>query len=620
VAGRIRDEDKQAVREKADIVQVVSQHLQLKKAGGDRLVGICPFHSEKTPSFSVTPSKQVYYCFGCGEGGDVFTFLQKVEDLSFNEAVERLAKDAGITLRYEGQTAADRHRTGHRQAIHKALDEAGTLYHRTLLEGREGADARAYLQSRGVSEESVRRFLVGYAPGYPDFVLRRLSGRMSAELLIEAGLVTKDSSGELRDRFRGRVMFPIHDLSGNAVGFGGRHLARAGQPAAANVAKYVNSAESPVYHKGSILYNLNRAKGDITRTGRVFLVEGYTDVIALDQAGVPNAVATCGTALGDDHLRLLARFTERAVLAFDSDEAGARAAERAYRFHQDYPIDLSVLILPAGQDPADFATASGGEAFLELAAKATPLIEYMIERSLTGKDLSGVEDRARAVRTGLALVAGLEDPVRRQEYARLLAGKVGESEVSVMLQLDRMAAETGEGPAPVVQRAGRARGGPDEEVEADVLKLVIQNPGLAEGWQGRLSADHFAKPTHRRVYELVDEAWRAGGDAALPAAASLVALAHGKANGEQLARTVAALAVEPPRSPGEPTADYVERQFLRLEEFLLKRRADAIRKELQRLNPLKVPEEHLELFQEMAELDGAARRAREAAEAVGTSG
>ena len=619
MAGRIRDEDKQAVREKSDIVQVVSQHLQLRKAGADRLVGICPFHSEKTASFSVTPSKQVYYCFGCGEGGDVFTFLRKVEDLSFNEAVERLARDAGITLRYEGETPGDRQRTGRRQTIHKVLAEAAALYQRTLTDGREGGDARAYLSSRGITDESIARFGIGYAPGYPDFVLRRLSGRYAAELLLEAGLVTKDANGQLRDRFRGRVMFVIHDLSGNTVGFGGRYLARDGQPAPPNVAKYVNSAESPVYHKGSLLYNLNRAKGEITKAGRVFVVEGYTDVIALDQAGVGNAVATCGTALGEEHLRLLARFTERAVLAFDSDEAGARAAERAFRFHQEQAVDCSVLVLPAGQDPADYAIASGGEAFLDLAANATPLVEYMLDRSLQGKDLSGVEERARAVRAGLTLVASLEDPVRRQEYARRLAGKVGEPEVSVMLQLDRMSSHATEPAPPGPDRSGRGRMAPDEEVESDVLKLVIQYPGLVEGWGERLAPDHFGKPTHRRVYELLEEAWSTSRDSP-PAAATLVALAQGRPNGEQLSRTVAALIVDPPRSPGEPTRDYAERQFLRLEEFVLRRRADAIRKQLQRLNPLKVPAEHLELFQEMAELDGAARRAREAAEAVGTAG
>ncbi len=426
MAGRIRNEDKEAVRERIDLVQVVSAHLQLKKAGRDSLVGLCPFHAEKTPSFSVGAGKQLYHCHGCGEGGDVFKFLEKVEGLSFVEAVERLASQVGITLRYEGETAADRRQVGRKQVLHKAVAEAAALFHRMLTEGREAADARGYLRERGISEASIERFGIGYAPGYPDFLLKRMTKAFSPEIMLEAGLGAKDSVGAIRDRFRGRVMFPIHDLSGNAVGFGGRLLVGANPPP--NAAKYVNSAETPIYHKSSLLYNLHRAKGEITRSGRAFLVEGYTDVIALDQGGVGSAVATCGTALGEEHIRLLARFTEKVILAFDSDEAGARAAERAFQFHQQYPVDLAVLVLPEGQDPADFAMARGteaGEAFAELAREAVPLVQFMLERTLRGRDRSTVEDRVRAVQAGLVVVASLDDPVRRQEYARILAGMVG---------------------------------------------------------------------------------------------------------------------------------------------------------------------------------------------------
>src|SRR6266571_3971476 len=344
VAGRIRQEDIEAVRERTDIVQVIGAHLQLRKAGRDSLVGLCPFHQEKTPSLSVSPSKQVYYCFGCGEGGNVFRFLQKVENLSFTEAVERLAAQAGVSLRYEGESKADRRQAGRRQVLHKAVADAGLLYQQMLGVGREAAEARAYLADRGITGESLERFGVGFAPGYSDFLLRRLTTRYSAEILVTAGLVSKDADGNLRDRFRGRVMFPIHDVSGQAVGFGARLLA--GSKAPQNAPKYVNSPESSLYHKGNLLYNLNRAKADITRTGRAILVEGYTDVIGLYQAGVHEALATCGTALGEEHLRLLSRFTERVVLAFDSDEAGARAADRAFQFHERYPVDVSVLILP----------------------------------------------------------------------------------------------------------------------------------------------------------------------------------------------------------------------------------------------------------------------------------
>src|SRR5207302_8996826 len=303
MAGRIRAEDIETVRQRSDMVQVVSDYLQLKKAGRDSLVGLCPFHPEKTPSFSVSPTKQVYYCFGCGEGGDVFRFLRKVENLEFAEVVERLARTAGVTLRYEGDSEASRRAAGRRNAIHKAIDEAAKLYHRMLAEGREGAEARTYVASRGITEQSIERFGIGYAPGYPDFLLKRLSNAFSPDLLLEAGLVTKDVGGTFRDRFRGRVVFPIRDLSGNAVGFGGRLLE--GPHAPQNAPKYLNSPETPVYRKGTLLYNLERAKAEITASGRGFVVEGYTDVIGLDQAGVRSAVATCGTALGEEHIRLL---------------------------------------------------------------------------------------------------------------------------------------------------------------------------------------------------------------------------------------------------------------------------------------------------------------------------
>ncbi len=662
MAGRIRHEDIQAVREKADIVKVVSGYLQLKKAGRDSMVGICPFHTEKTPSLSVSPAKQVYYCFGCGEAGDVFRFLEKVETLSFTEAVERLAREAGVSLRYESQTVAGRRAEGRRQVMYRAISEAARLYAGMLRESREGSEARDYLATRGLSVASAERFGIGYAPGYPDYLLKRMSKTYSSDLLLEVGLVAKDARGVVRDRFRGRVTFPIHDLSGNAVGFGARLLE--GPRAPTNVAKYVNSPDSPVYHKGTLLYNLNRAKAEITATGRAFLVEGYTDVIALDQAGLRTAVATCGTALGEEHIRLLARFGQRIVLAFDSDEAGARAAERAFQFHQDYPVDISVMILPQGQDPADFVLANedAGPAFSELAERAVPLVEYMIGRSLIGRDLTDLEERARAVRAGLAYVIALEDPVRRQEYARVLAGMVGEPELSVMLQLDRMTAPAGPAAAPPTRsdQPHRGRIPPDEEVELEALKLLVQEPGLSAGRLASVGADRFHKPTHRRAFQLLREAW--GGASSDTRAAwveadlrsegmdtgsgrpdggggrngaddveqvsnqgtgttvsSLVSLAQSLPSGEQLGRLMGILALEPPRSGGPPTREYAERVFLRLEEFALKREADEVRKELQRLNPLKAPADHEALFERLVALEGTRRRLRAEAEAIGST-
>jgi DNA primase len=578
---------------------VISGYLQLKKAGRDSLVGLCPFHTEKTASLSVSPSKQVYYCFGCGEGGNVFNFLRKVEGLSFGEAVELLAKQAGVTLRYEGQTSAGRKAEGRRQAIHQAIADAARLYHRTLLEEPAGAEARRYVASRGITPESIERFVIGYAPGASDFLLKRLSKMYSTELLSEAGLVGRDPSGGLRDQFRARVMFPVHDLSGSAVGFGGRLL-----PGDKSPAKYMNSPDGPVYHKSTLLYNLNRAKGEVTRSERVFVVEGYTDVIALDQAGVRNAVATCGTAFGEDHVRQLARFADRIVLAFDSDEAGARAAERAFQFHQLYPVQLSVLVLPEGQDPADFTLASGGEAFTALADRAIPLMGYMLDRIVRGKDLSQIEQRAHIVREGLAVVAELEDPVSREEYARQLAGRVGESENSVMLDLERVLARQG-APSPAAEKVHRARI-PGEEVEWEVLKLLVQAPALCLPWMAKLHSEQFGKPTHRKAFETIMEANSNGGTGDVSA---LVARAQDR-SGEQVARLLAGLAVERPKSEAEPTAEYVGQLFMRLEEFSLKRKADSIRRELERVNPLKSPADHENLFQQLIELEGARRRIR----------
>jgi DNA primase len=602
MAGRVRQEDLEAVRERSDIVQVISGYLQLKKAGRDSLVGLCPFHTEKTPSLSVSPSKQVYYCFGCGEAGNVFRFLMKMESLSFGEAVETLAKTAGVTLQYEGQTAAGRRSEGRREAIYRAISEAGALYQHMLREGREAAEARGYLASRGITTESVERFGLGYAPGYSDFLLKRLSRTYSPELLLEAGLASRGPSGDVRDQFRGRVMFPIHDVAGHAVGFGGRLL-----PGDKAPAKYMNSPDVPVYRKSTLLYNLNRGKADITRSERSFVVEGYTDVIALDQGGVRNSVATCGTAFGVDHVRQLARFTNRLVLAFDSDDAGARAAERAFQFHQHYPVQLSVLVLPEGQDPADFALANGGEAFLELADRAIPLVAYMLDRLVRGRDLRDIEQRALAVREGLAIVAELEDPVSREEYAGRLAGLVGESENSVMLELERALARQAS-PSTAPERAHRARVPPEEEVEWEVLKLLVQAPELCSPWVSGLNTDRFGKATHRKAFEAILEAG-VNGDAG--PVSMLVAGAHERW-GEQVGRLLAAAAVERPKSDGDPTLEYAEQLFLRLEEFSLKRKADVIRKELERVNPLKAPAAHESLFEQLIELEGARRRLRPA--------
>lgn len=586
MAGRIRQEDLEAVRERTDIVKLVSGYLALKKTGHDAYSGLCPFHAEKTPSFSVSPSKGVFYCFGCGAGGDAITFLRQIEHLDFAEAVERLAKEAGLTLRYEGDSAAERRAASRRQALHRANEQAAALYHRMLLEGREAEEARAYLRSRGFEREAWEAFGIGYAPGYPDFLLRRLARSLSTEILIEAGLVLRDAEGNVRDRFRGRITFPVHDLAGRAVGFGARALPGSREDGP----KYLNSPETPIYRKGEVLYNLHRAKAAVARTGEIVVVEGYTDVVALAMAGVDNVVATCGTALGEGHFRAASRFAQRMVLAFDSDEAGARAAERAFAFLETYPLRPVVLILPEGEDPADFVRTHGGQAFRERAAAAEPLVEYMLRRVVGRHDLTTVEGQAAAVAAALPLLEGLTDPVRLSEYAHLLAELVGVTEGSVVLALQRRR----EG-RPVPPEKAITRATAQERVEREMLRLLARDEGVYRAIGERLSEEHFQTRTARTLFAALRSV---GGDLRR-------AVAEGD---ERVVRSLSALALEP--LDGEAVPGYAEEVWSRLEEFRLRRRSEELRRRLQGMNPT-TDVGYDELFRELIETDGRLRRLRE---------
>ena len=592
MAGRIRDEDLATVRERTDIVKLVSGYLTLKKAGHDSFVGLCPFHTEKTSSFSVSPAKGLFYCFGCGKGGDAIAFLREVEHLEFTEAVERLAKEAGVTLRYEGDTPSERRAASRRQGLHRANENAFALYHQMLLQGREGEDARRYLASRGVERETSVAYQIGFAPGYPDFLLRRLARSLSTEILVEAGLAVKDQDGNVRDRFRGRITFPVHDLSGKAVGIGARILP-GGSSGREDGPKYLNSPETPVYRKAEVLYNLHRAKAEVSRSGEVFLVEGYTDVIALAGAGVPNAVATCGTALGEGHFRLASRFAERMVLAFDSDEAGARAAERAFGFLERFPVRPVVLILPEGLDPADFVAEHGGDVLRELAAAAVPLVEYMLRRLVGRSDLSTIEGQTAAVASAMPVLEGLSDPVRCSEYAHLLAELVGVSESSVALALERRIP----GRPPEVGRAIK-RPTAQDTVEREMLRLLARDRVSFEQVAPRLSDDHFVSGRHRRLFRL------------LVASSGEVGAAVATADDEETASFLSALPLEP--LDGDPLPGYAEQVWARLEEFELRRRSTRLRRELQKMNPTVDPR-YDQLFQRLIAADGELRRLRERA-------
>jgi DNA primase len=592
VAGRIRDDDVQAVKERIDLVQVAAQYLTLKKAGADRMVGLCPFHQEKTPSFGISPSKQLYYCHGCGAGGDTIRFVRELEHLSYVEAVERLAGQVGVHLRYEGDSPEARQAAARRRSLLRANEQAAELYASMLADGKEAGDARAYVAERGMTADAVEAFGLGYAPGYSDFLLRRLSQArdLSPEVLLEAGLATRGDDGTVRDRFRGRLIFPIHDLQGRGIGFGARVLPS--DPKAGEQAKYLNTAETPVYKKHEVLYNLHRARTAIAKSGEVFVVEGYTDVIGFSQAGIENTVATCGTALGEGHFRQLSRFAARAIMAFDSDEAGARAAERAAEFQERFPsVQTVVMILPEGLDPAEFVSKHGADGVRDSAKGARPLVEYMVRRTIGRHDLSSVEGQSRAVADAMPIIEGLTDPVRRSEYAHLVADLAGVTEFSVVQALDSR--RRGH-PADVVVESPRRMSARDK-VEREMVKLLVRDRAAYDEYARQLTDDHFRSASARKALAALREA---GGDASVVAAG----------DDEKLGAMLSSLAVEP--LDGDGGSDYARSVWSRLRELVLKQQSDSLRMQLQKLNPT-TDEGYDELFAQLVAIDGELRRLRQ---------
>jgi len=407
----ILDDDIVAVRESTDIVAVISEHVGLKRTGR-RWVGLCPFHSEKSGSFSVNAEEKLYYCFGCGAKGDPITFVREIEHLDFVGAVEKLAGKAGITLRYsdEGQSESRKRRARLLAAVEKATE----WYHQRLLSAPDAAPARAYLRGRGLTGDEVRAYRVGWAPEGWDDLARAL--RIPDEDFVAAGLGFINSRGRPTDAFRSRVLFPIFDVKGEPVGFGGRIMP------GAEGAKYKNSVDSPIYNKSGLLYGLNFAKADIVRADEAIVCEGYTDVIGFAKAGVPRAVATCGTALTEEHFKLLRSFARRLVLAFDADAAGQNAAERVYAWEKKYDLDVAVASFPGGVDPAELAQ-SDPDALATSIADAKPFLKFRLDRVLDAAVLDTPEHRVRAAEASMAVVQEHPSEMVRDQYLLEVAAR-----------------------------------------------------------------------------------------------------------------------------------------------------------------------------------------------------
>jgi DNA primase len=424
---RLLDGELEEVRSRSDIISIISEYVRLKKTGRN-YTGLCPFHKEKTPSFSVDPTRQLFHCFGCGEGGDVFSFIQKIDNLDFNEAVVRLAEKAGYKLRYaeswQPQAGADS-----KKKLYD-INRLAMVEYKKALRGQPGEGALQYMKDRGFTEETLESFDVGFAPEGWDFISSKMinTGYRSRELLSCGLAVQSDRSGRgFYDRFRNRIIFPIKDLMGNVVGFGGRAVDD-------QTPKYLNSPETVIYKKGNVLYNLFRAKEHIIKDDMAYVVEGYTDVIALAQVGILNCVASLGTALTIEQIRLLARFTPNISLVFDADIAGGEAMQRGLDMLKEYNQNLDVyaegninifaITLPPGKDPADLAIGDGREAVLDVFGKPAPIMEYSIDMLLAGYDLNSPADRIKASKAASIFISGINSRLAQEEMVKILSSRL----------------------------------------------------------------------------------------------------------------------------------------------------------------------------------------------------
>jgi DNA primase len=423
------------VRAAADIVKIVGDYVKLRKAGANYM-GLCPFHQEKTPSFAVHPTKQIFHCFGCGVGGDVFKFVMLIDSLSFPEALRRVAEKAGVRLREAVHDETSDASARERAALHKIHEVAAKFYASQLGATAEGRAARAYLADRGLSDETVGRFLLGYAPSDGQALTRRLlDSGFATEMLEKSGLVLRDSEGRRHfDRFRRRIIFPIARESGKTVAFGGRALGD-DQP------KYLNSPETAIYTKSRVLYNLDRAGPTIRKLDYAILVEGYMDCIAVASAGIENVVASCGTSLTESQARLLGRYSRRVVVNYDPDSAGVAATERSLSLLLEEGFEAKVLALPGGLDPDSFIRRQGAPAYRELLAGAPTYLDYLTERAASAHDLSRPEGKVAAANAVMPYLVRVPNAMLRAELANRLAERLRLDDRLLREELKRASSE-----------------------------------------------------------------------------------------------------------------------------------------------------------------------------------
>ncbi|MGF2944549.1 DNA primase [Mycobacterium sp. Lab-001] len=624
---RIPDRDIAAIRERVRIEEVVGDYVQLRNAGADSLKGLCPFHDEKSPSFHVRPNHGHFHCFGCGEGGDVYAFVQKIEHVSFVEAVELLADRVGFTISYTGPATSVQRDRGTRSRLVGANAAAAEFY-AAALESDEAAPARSYLMERNFDAEAARRFGCGFAPSGWDALTKHLQRKgFDFKELEAAGLSRQGRRGPM-DRFHRRLLWPIRTSAGEVIGFGARRIFD-DDPMEA---KYINTPETLLYKKSSVLFGIDLAKRDIAKGHQAVVVEGYTDVMAMHLSGVTTAVASCGTAFGDEHLGMLRRlmmddsfFRGELIYVFDGDAAGRAAALKAFDGEQNLAGQSFVAVAPDGLDPCDLRLQSGDGALRDLVARRTPLFEFAIRTALAETDLDSAEGRVGALRRCVPMVAQIKDPTLRDEYARQLAGWVGWDDVAQIIDRVRRQAKQPKAAARGGRQAPGAVGGRGQAAATAVpaeprdmgatrpdpsdptlweqraaLRAALQYPVLAGPVFDTLTVECFTHPGYAAVRAAIEAA---GGTSTGVTGAEWIDAVRKQTTSALTAGLINELGVEPMPTDEEKLPRHITAVLARLQAVWMGRQIADVKSRLQRMSPIEQGDEYHELFGDLVALE-----------------
>lgn len=606
MAGRINEEDIAQIRERSRIDDVIGGYVQLRNAGGGSLKGLCPFHDEKTPSFTVTPSRGFYYCFGCGEGGDVITFLQRQQNLSFLEAVQVLADRTGIVLRVEDDGTPGQ-QPGLRRRILEA-NQAASDFFAAQLDSPEAVEGRRFLHGREFDRAAAQQFGVGYAPRHGQALRQTLRAKGFDDALLKAAGLIREGG---RDFFTGRVLWPIRDSAQSVLGFGARRIYDDDRLPA----KYINTPESPVYKKTGVLYGLDLARREIGRKSQAVIVEGYTDVMAAHLSGVTTAVASCGTAFGEDHSRLLQRLMGstdalhgEVIFTFDGDKAGQAAALKVFKGDHNFTAQTYVAVEPTGLDPCDLRMQQGEAAVRELVARRVPLYRFVMSNIAKSYDLDRADGRLSAAREGAELISSIRDQSLVTQYLRELAGVLGLDVEDVRREASRLARRNqassprhGEEPPPEFDHGGPAESvdpdwprpdDPSLRLERDTLKLMLQYPLTFDAAWNAVAEDDFTHPGYRAVFRLLSS---------IPFGEGWTDQLRATAANDLVRQLLVALLVEPLLREADDAYSMAYTARLRLGRVT--RDIKDVKSKLQRTDPLKDPSGHRSQFAHLTELE-----------------